>query len=168
MVRFDTGRDRASVNQDVLGPLGVSDAALADELRAAGFTESTVGLVHSAPLVAVAWADGLVSDEERRRIRDAAADDGAAGTRAAEVLLDRWLSQRPSDDVVRASLRAILAWLWRLAPAERLAAGRRLLEQCQAVARASGDRLGAISGAEHAAIDEIAALLATAQPRLSA
>jgi hypothetical protein len=156
------------VNQDLLGPLGVSDAALADELRAAGFTGSTVSLVHAAPLVSVAWADGIVSDEERRRIREAAEDDGVTATRASEALLDGWLTQRPADHVLRASMRAVVAWLWRLAPADRLAAGRRLLERCQAVARASGDRFSAISSAEHEAIDQIAALVATVRMGRSA
>ena len=165
MVRFGTERDRGHVAQTMLEALGVSDARLADELRAAGFTASTVRLVHSAPLVRVAWADGTVTEDERRRIRDAAADDGVADTRASEALLERWLTERPPDHVLRASLKAVIAWLWRLAPAERLAAGRRLLERCQAVARASGSQAGAgaISRTEHEAIDEIATLLAAAQ-----
>jgi uncharacterized tellurite resistance protein B-like protein len=167
MTRVNFGREVASAERDVLVPLGVADAGLADELRVAGFTGSTVNLVHAAPLVSVAWADGVVSDEERRRIREAADDDGATATRASTALLDRWLTERPADQVLRASMNAVLAWLWHLAPSERLAAGRRLLERCQAVARASGDRFGTISSAEHEVIDRIAALVATvriAQP----
>jgi cytochrome P450 len=124
-----------------------------------------VGLM---PLVYVGWADGKLQRTERSRIRQIAAEKGwLAGN--GQAILDRWLSQPPSDEEVRAGLELIASLaheergLGTSVPESTL---QDLLYLCREVAVAAGGHLGypmaqsAISEVESTALAHVAEVFA--------
>jgi hypothetical protein len=119
---------------------GVADAEILQDLRDLGYTPETVMLLHLVPLVQVAWAEGSVSESERRLILQAAHARGIEPESAAGRQLSEWLETRPSDTFFEKTLRAIRAMLQAGPDSEQ--ATRDLLSYCSAIASASGGILG--------------------------
>lgn len=121
---------------------GVADAEILADLQALGYTPDTVALLHLVPLVQIAWAEGGVSDRERRLIVEAARAHGVEAGSAADAQLAGWLENRPSDAFFDRTLRAVGAMLESRPAEERQIAGRDLLAYSSAIASASGGVLG--------------------------
>jgi hypothetical protein len=122
--------------------IGVADEEILQDLQALGYTPETVMLLHLVPLVQVAWAEGNISDSERRLIMEAARARGVEPGSAADRQLAEWLATRPSDAFFERTLRAIQAMLQSRPAEERDASRRDLLAYCSAIASASGGILG--------------------------
>src|SRR5262245_9394075 len=84
---------------------GVADEAILKDLLALGYTADTLALLHLAPLVQVAWADGEVSEAERALILNVARLRGIGEQSSAGRQLLEWLSVRPSDAVFDKTMR---------------------------------------------------------------
>ena len=140
---------------------GLSDPALLDELQALGFTPDTVALLPFVPLIQVAWAEGNVSDAERRLITQLSRSRGIAEGSAADRQLAAWLTSRPSEDVFSRASRLIGAVL--TAPGDQKATmtAQELVEYCDEIAAASGGIFGInrISAEERDTLAAIAAQL---------
>lgn len=134
---------------------GVSDEGILRELQKLGYTEETVTLLHVAPLVDVAWADGDVSDHERDVIIAAARARGVAPASPADRHLAQWLSIPPSSVLSDGTLHLLGAIMQTHSPGA--AAIQDLIVACRAVASASGGMLGfrRISEREQRALDRI-------------
>ena len=146
--------------------IGVLDEDLLKELQAAGYRADTIVLAELAPHVQVAWADGSVSGRERALMFEAAAHRGVLPYSPARAQLHRWLGQRPSDHFFRTSRQAIRRMLGRLPAHIRIHVRRTLIQECTAVATASGGVLGwgTVSEAERRVIDAFRAELDTDEP----
>ena len=55
-----------------------------------------------APLVLLAWRDGVLEDRERSAILRAADEQGVSHSGTAYQLLEKWLNERPGDELVAA------------------------------------------------------------------
>lgn len=121
---------------------GLADGEILEDLLALGYTPDTVMLLHLAPLVQVAWADGSVSDRERELIVAASRTRGVAEGSTAARQLDAWLAERPTDAMFEKTLRAVIAMLEARPAREREQTGSDLLSYCAAVAEVSGGILG--------------------------
>ena len=121
---------------------GVADDEVLKDLEALGYTSDTVMLLHLAPLVQVAWAEGGVSERERGLILEAARARGVELGSPADGQLASWLTSRPSDDFFDKTLRVIRAILQAQPPEEREANERDVLSYSAAIASASGGILG--------------------------
>jgi hypothetical protein len=78
---------------------GMTDDAVLDKLSGMGLRANTVAALSLVPLIAVAWADGSIQDQERVAILAAAEKKGLGpGTPGAE-LLGGWLSRKPDDSL---------------------------------------------------------------------
>jgi hypothetical protein len=121
---------------------GVADEEVLSDLQALGYTPETVSLLHLVPLIQMAWAEGDVSSKERDLIVRAARARGIEPDSAAEQQLNRWLTNRPSDELFEKTLRAIRAILAARSPEERADSERDLLSLCTAIASASGGIVG--------------------------
>jgi hypothetical protein len=136
---------------------GLGDADLRD-LQALGFTADTVVLLPLVPLVQVAWAEGGVSEAERRLIVQLARARGIAEGSPADRTLADWLSNRPAPQVFDNAGRLIRAMLdGTSAPAQGLSAND-LIGHCERIAAASGGILGLnrVSSEERALLTSIA------------
>jgi hypothetical protein len=78
---------------------GMTDDAVLDKLAGLGLRANTVAALSLVPLIAVAWADGSIQDQERVAILAAAEKKGLGkGTPGAE-LLGGWLTRKPDDSL---------------------------------------------------------------------
>jgi hypothetical protein len=141
--------------------VGTADEAVLRDLQELGYTRETVSLLHLAPLVYVAWAEGSVSKAEHDLIVKAARARGIEEGSAADRELARWLEKKPSDEFFRATLR-IIGHLAGSQAGEEQTGASDLFSYCRRVAAASGGILGLgakVSGEEERVLMEISAAL---------
>jgi tellurite resistance protein len=140
----------------------IPDEQLVDHLLELGLGPETVLAVTLVPLAMVAWADGAVQPKEREAILRAAEDNGIAPGSIARQLLDGWLTQPPSAELVDAWRRYVAAIWPSLSQGEHEEIRRSGLERARTVAEAAGGFLGLgsrVSAKERAKLDEIARVL---------
>jgi prepilin-type processing-associated H-X9-DG protein len=149
----------AAEREQMAAATGIADEELLTDLQELGFTRDTVALLHLAPLVQVAWADGHVQSREREQMIQIARLRGVAEGSAADKQLARWLEQRPSEEFFKRTLRVVHAMLDAMPQVHGEAARRDLVAFCITIASASGGILGLgdkVSDQERAAITQIA------------
>jgi hypothetical protein len=130
------------VRSDLARRTGLIDPELLKELDELGFTPDTVILLPLVPVIQVAWAEGGVSDAERRLIVKLARARGVAESTPADAQLTQWLDRRPSDRVFAGATRLIRAVLD--TPGHGDFTADDLVKQAESIAAASGGMLGII------------------------
>lgn len=136
---------------------GLQDPELVKELEALGFTPDTVDLLPFVPLIQVAWAEGGVSDAERKLVTRLARSRGISEGSAPDRQLTDWLENRPSADVFARAMRLVRALL--ASPAQQAAmTADDLVKYSENIAEASGGIFGLnrISGEERALLAALA------------
>jgi hypothetical protein len=141
---------------------GLTDPEMLQELEELGFTPETVALLPLVPVVQMAWAEGGVTNAERKLLTDLARSRGIEAGSAADRQLQDWLARQPDDTVFARARRLIRA---------TLAAGHEqgdltaddLVKYCENIASASGGILGIgkVSAEERALLASIASELKT-------
>jgi hypothetical protein len=97
-------RQKAKVQEELraLGEeIGVADPELSRQLADLGFTPETVRLLPLIPVIEVAWAEGGVTDAERKMVVDLARGRGIDAGSTADLQLTAWLARRPDDSLFR-------------------------------------------------------------------
>lgn len=121
---------------------GVADERILDELLDQGVSGESLTALILVPLIAVAWADRVVSEEEAEQILRAADEFGIADGTPAHALLSNWLAERPDDGLLDA-WSAYVSELGGCFKAEdREAFARVVMRQAEGVAEATGGLLG--------------------------
>ncbi len=120
---------------------GLLDPEMLQELQSLGFTPETVVLLPLVPLVQMAWAEGGVSDAERKLIVQIARARGIDAGGAADRQLATWLASAPDASVFARAFRLIQAMLDAPGPGSALTADD-LVKYCETIAAASGGILG--------------------------
>ncbi|MBN1491605.1 MAG: TerB family tellurite resistance protein [Phycisphaerae bacterium] len=144
----------AAEHHAIAEQVGVTDRQLAERVRALGFDGETARVLYLMPLIAVAWADGSLSDKERDAILRVAGTHGIEPHTPAGIMLATLLEERSSGIVLDQILDVLKAVLH--------AKGMHphsMLEACVEVAEASGGFLGfgnKVSPEEQALIEQIA------------
>lgn len=87
----------SSTKDDLRKASGMTDDAVLDQLVALGLTGKTVAALSLVPLIWVAWADGVVQDNERIAILNGAHGKGLEEGTAGYALLEGWLAGKPED-----------------------------------------------------------------------
>ena len=142
--------------------LQVDDPDLLQKIRDLGLTEDTGAALLLAPLVQVAWVDGVVTERERKAVLELAVSRGVEPGSPAHAKLVEWLDQRPSDELFDTALTTINAGLSVMPPPERDERMHQVADACKHVAMASGGLAalfglgGEISKKEAALLDTIA------------
>lgn len=142
--------------------LGIEDEVVLRDLQNLGYTCESASLLPLIPLIQVAWAEGYVSNLERRFILEIARSHGIERGSGADQKLGQWLDHRPTEEFFETSLRAIAALLQTLTQEQREVGRRDLISFCAGTAAASGGIMGLgnkISDEEQALLDHIAAEL---------
>ena len=139
---------------------GINNERIIDELMALEVSLADMAALAVAPLVAVAWADGTVQDNERRAVLAAAAANGIAEKTAAFAVLSAWLTHRPPKKLLIAWQHYCAGICEALSPADRSAFKAALLERASSVAEASGGFLGLTTKVSPAERDVLAQLSA--------
>lgn len=141
-------RERGKVEEIVEAlavKLQIDDPALLRRIMALGVTLDTGAAFLLAPLVQVAWAEGGVTDREREKVLQIAAERGVDTSSPAYTQLQEWLRTRPADAIFDTAVEAIKRGLSVLTPAERADRVKRIVDACREVASASGG-LGRLLG----------------------
>jgi hypothetical protein len=140
---------------------GIQDPALIRELEELGFTPDTIVLLPLVPIVQVAWAEGGVSDAERRLLVQLARSRGVADGDAADRQLKDWMDTRPARDVFSRASRLIRAMLDNPEASHAGMSADELIRYSEEIAAASGGILGMgrVSAEERATLAQIAQTL---------
>jgi tellurite resistance protein len=139
--------------------VGVSDEGILQTLEDMGYDRDIVTVLHLVPLLAVAWADGRISDEERTKIVEAARSWGVKEGTAADRKLHELLRVRPEEVQISRALRVIRDIMQFRGAEKQASYCKNVLELTEAVADASGGLLGLgrrISPAERKVIERVA------------
>jgi hypothetical protein len=142
---------------------GLHDPGLLNDLQELGFTPDTIQLLPIVPILQVAWAEGGVSDAERKLIVQLARARGIKDASAADRQLNEWLDRRPSEHVFASATRLIRAMLDRPTEAIGDLSADDVIKYSESIASASGGMfgIGKISAEEKATLAKIAAALKT-------
>ncbi len=139
-----------------------TDEAITGTLAQLGFDAATAPLLDVVPAIQVAWTDGSLPAKERAEIdRILTRPELKEAARLGARMVAEWLAQQPSAQLYQLATEALRVRLARLDPDERTRLVRTILDDCNAVAAASGGvfGLGAHSSAESDRIRELAAAL---------
>ena len=136
---------------------GIENAELAASMAELNVTVETLAAFRLAPLVAVAWADDRIEEEERYAITKAAKMAGIKDEDAAMSLLETWTKRRPGPELMEAWCEYAASLSGSLAEPHRVSLKQEITGQVNAVAEAAGGVLGfgSVCQAEQAMIDRI-------------
>ena len=81
---------------------GIHDEAVLDRLIELKIEPETIAAIAVVPLVAVAWADGKVQEEESKAIMAAAQAAGIQPQDGRYPMLEHWMNKRPSSQLIEA------------------------------------------------------------------
>jgi hypothetical protein len=140
--------------------LGVDTPELINQLLDLDLREENINALVLAPLVAVAWADHTLDDEERRSILKARDDFGIDPKSETGKLLESWLERRPHESLLGAWSEYIGEVCRALEPDERLKLRDDIISRSKRIARTlekSFLRSGGPTEAENAALERIEA-----------
>lgn len=121
---------------------GITDDAVLDRLAALNIGSDTLAALSLVPLVAVAWADGNVDEQERRVLLSKASEMGLGQQDVSYQLFERWLAAPPPATLLAAWKDYIGAFSASLNPEDRRTLRHQLLHRARAVAEAAGGFLG--------------------------
>ncbi|HWO22362.1 MAG TPA: hypothetical protein VNO30_26570 [Kofleriaceae bacterium] len=138
---------------------GMSDDAVLDKLVELGLRANTIAALSLVPLIAVAWADGEIQDNERTAILQGAHGKGLEeGTDGYEIL-QTWLAAKPGDDLFEAWEAYIKALAGQLNEEQNRLLKNQIVGFAKMVATAAGGLLGfgKVSGSEEKVLSRIEA-----------
>lgn len=141
---------------------GMSDDDVLDRLVALGLRANTIAALSLVPLVAVAWADGEIQDDEKAAILQGAHGKGLEEGSPGHDLLTGWLTKRPEDGLLSAWEGYIKALSSQLNDEQNKLLKNQILGFAKLVATAAGGILGfgKVSSKEEAVLTRIEAAFA--------
>jgi hypothetical protein len=138
---------------------GMSDDAVLDKLVELGLRANTIAALSLVPLIAVAWADGEIQENERTAILQGAHGKGLEEGTDGYELLQTWLKAKPSDDLFGAWESYIKALAGQLNEEQNRLLKNQIVGFAKMVATAAGGLLGfhKVSGSEEKVLGRIEA-----------
>ena len=120
----------------------ITDRDALEELDSIGVNPSTFVAVKLIPMVAVAWADDDLEDEEIHAIQSAASAQGISNKSAAGQLLHQWFRDPLSSDVIDAWSLFISAYCQRLDATQVAELEKETIDSAILIAESAGGILG--------------------------
>jgi hypothetical protein len=129
---------------------GMTDDEVLDKLVALGLRGTTVAALSLVPLIAVAWADGELQDNERESILQAANAKGMGPGTPGHEILTSWLTKKPDDSLVDAWQEYMKALMAQLNDEQVRMLKNQILGFAKVIAESAGGFLGfsKVSGKE--------------------
>ncbi len=137
---------------------GITDEDLLDQLHELDVAGETLAALSLVPLIAVAWADGIVDEKERRAVLAASEQNGMEKDHPGYQLLESWLKQKPDATLLTIWKGYVVTLTQTLGDTASAALKEDLLGRARDVATATGGLLGLgnkISKSEQAVLDEL-------------
>jgi hypothetical protein len=153
--KLDTQKSREELRK----ASGMSDDSVLDKLVGLGLKANTIAALSLVPLIAVAWADGTIQDNERTAILQGAHGKGLEQGTDGYDLLQTWLAKQPSDELFTAWEAYIKALASQLNDEQNRLLKNQIVGFAKMVAAAAGGILGfgKVSGAEEKILGRIEA-----------
>jgi hypothetical protein len=141
---------------------GMSDDAVLDKLVELGLRANTIAALSLVPLIAVAWADGEIQDNERTAILQGAHGKGLEQGTDGYELLQTWLKSKPTDALFEAWEAYIKALAGQLNEEQNRLLKNQIVGFAKMVATSAGGLLGfgKVSGSEEKTLHRIEAAFA--------
>ena len=138
---------------------GMSDDGILDQLAALGLRGNTVAALSLVPLIAVAWADGKIQDNEREAILAGADKKGLSKGSPGHALLESWLASQPDDSLLSAWESYMKALVSQLNEEQNRILKNQIVGFAKLVAGSAGGVLGfnKVSGSEEKVLERIEA-----------
>jgi hypothetical protein len=138
---------------------GMTDDAVLHQMVELGLTGKTVSALSLVPLIAVAWADGVIQDNERTAIMSGAAGKGLEPDTAGYKLLEQWLAKQPPDTLFGAWESYIKSLASQLNDEQNRLLRTQIVNFARVVAESAGGFLGIgrVSGSEEKVLARIGA-----------
>jgi hypothetical protein len=151
--------DAQASREELRKASGMSDDAVLDRLVGLGLRANTIAALSLVPLIQVAWADGVVQDNERTAILQGAHGKGLEDGTDGYTLLQTWLKTRPSDELFTAWEAYIKALASQLNDEQNRLLKNQIVGFAKMVAAAAGGILGfgKVSASEEKVLERIEA-----------
>ena len=118
-------------------PRASHDAVL-EKLAALNIGSETVAALALVPLIAIAWSDGSIDDEERATVFAKAQEEGISPGDISRELFERWLSERPPANLLAVWKNYVLALVETMSADDRRFFKGRVLDRAHGMAEAAG------------------------------
>jgi hypothetical protein len=134
---------------------GILNPAVLKELVKCNIRPETLAAMALVPIIEVAWADGTISESERKAVQKAASGQGLP---ESNLILQEWLSNKPAPplfDIWRKYMEGLCEII---TPDSLIALKKELIKNTKMVAEASGGFLSLIdpiSPEENAVLNSI-------------
>lgn len=140
---------------------GLKDSKTLEAIYQLGVTPQSMAALRVFPMVAVAWADGMLEKSEIDSVKTLAGVHFDLKHSPAGQLLQKWLERSPSEELFTAWETYAKTLVASLTPEAASELRSTLIDEIHAVAQASGGLLGwaSISAGEHKAMSRIEAAL---------
>lgn len=140
---------------------GLQDESLLDRLVALQVEPESLSALRLVPLVEVAWADGTVHLRQREAVLAAADKAGVSPGTLAYETLERWLSSRPSPELLQAWKDYVHVQAQQMDRSALEAMRNDVMDRALFVAEAAGGILGfhKVAREERAMLEKLGALL---------
>lgn len=139
-LRHDLSTRKAA--ESIMRVTGIANDSLAQEIAGLDVTVETLAAFRLVPLIAVAWADDRIDENERYVILEAAEKSGIKSDEPAMQLLKGWTRKRPSSELFDAWCDYAKALGESLNGELRDALQKEIVKQVEGVAEAAGGLLG--------------------------
>jgi hypothetical protein len=151
--------DAQQSREDLRKASGMTDDAVLDKLVTLGLKANTIAALSLVPLIAVAWADGSIQDNERTAILQGAHGKGLEQGTDGYNLLQGWLATKPSGDLMDAWEAYIKTLSAQLNEEQNRLLKNQIVGFAKMVAAAAGGILGfgKVSGDEEKILERIEA-----------
>ena len=150
---------QAKEAREALGhALGVTETKTLDALLAQKINAQTLSALAIIPLVAVAWADGVLDERERAAIKKACAEEQIAAGSTHFALIQQWLQSKPSPDLLQAWQSYMAAVRAHVDAVALHQIRNAVIGRAQNVAKSAGGFMGLghkVSDAEQRVLDEL-------------
>lgn len=141
-LQFETDSEEEQEREQLKSVAGISDPLVLAALKQAGITSASITAFMLMPLVRLAWADSKLQNGEFELLLQAAAEDGIAYGTPAYKLLNRWLEERPTQQMLDAWWKYAQAVARELDEPSLAAFRHATIGRARRVAEASGGMLG--------------------------
>ena len=136
---------------------GIKDERVLAALQQLGVSAPSFAAIRLFPLVAVAWADGILEKSERDAIEECVAKQSIDRDSPAMALLHHWLSQKPQEGAFEAWEVYAHGLVLEMSASEAHSLRDALVDEIKGVAESAGGLFGwgAISKGEHAILNRV-------------
>lgn len=151
----------ASDIADISRVSGIKDEKVLSAIQQLGVSAASFAAIRLFPLVAVAWADGILEKAERETIEEFVSKQSIDVDSPANALLSSWLATKPQEGALTAWETYAKSFVAELSDSDAATLKETLINEIKEVAQSSGGLLGwgAISKGEHSVLNRVEAAL---------